>query len=249
MLQVFVDLRLEQAKAVRPPCGCGRPTRVLRGSDWTRQTMLGTVELHGVYVRCTPCSIGSRPLHAWLGTDREVWSLDVHAVAVDLAADESCAQAVAKLTIDAKLGQALESAAREGQRSGGVAELEVEFDGGGIPVATLEPVAPDGEEPGLTPVRKLPRRHKDCRWEEVSAGSAQKPGEVGRLHSLRPTDALDESVDDLLALACPKGWTEATRVRGLADGARHIRPRMAETFHASEFRSILDRPHCRHHLS
>jgi len=277
MLQVFVDLRLEQATKARPPCACGLPTRVHRGSDWPRQTPVGPVNVHDIYVRCAPCGVGSRPLHAWLGTDREVWSLDVQQAAVDLATDESCGKAVAKLErhhpgvemgrttalrlihehgakarqfIDAKLGQARDSAAREGRRTYGVAELEVEFDGGMVPVATLEPIAtPDGEEPELTPIRKLPKRRKDCRWEEVKAGLAQKPGEVTRLYSLRPTAALDEAFDDLLALACLKGWTEETRVRGLADGARHIRPRMAETFHACDFRFILDRPHCKEHLS
>jgi hypothetical protein len=46
-----------------------------------------------------------------------------------------------------------------------------------------------------------------------------------------------------------KGWTEETQVRGIADGARYIRTRMAEAFHAGGFRFILDRPHCKEHLS
>jgi hypothetical protein len=41
-------------------------------------------------------------------------------------------------------------------------------------------------------------------------------------------------------LACLKGWTEQTKVRGIADGARHIRPRMEEAFHACDFVFILD---------
>ncbi len=275
MLQDFVQVRLEQAKAARPRCACGRQSELHKGTDWPRQTLLGPVNVHDVYAYC---GAGGRPLHAWLGTDREVWSLEVQKAAVDLATDESCAKAVAKLErhhpgvemgrttalrflhehgalarefIEAKLAQARELAAREGRRTDGVAELEVEFDGGMVPVATLEPiVAEDDEaEPELTPVRQLPKRRKDCRWEEVKAGLVQKPGEVTRLYSLRPTGALDEAFDDLLGLACMKGWTEAKRVRGLADAARHIRPRMEETFHACEFRFILDRPHCKEHLS
>jgi len=38
-------------------------------------------------------------------------------------------------------------------------------------------------------------------------------------------------------------------VRGLADGALHIRPRMEEVFNAGPFRFILDRPHCKEHQS
>jgi hypothetical protein len=66
---------------------------------------------------------------------------------------------------------------------------------------------------------------------------------------VRPTDELDEAFDDLLALACLKGWTEQTEVRGIADGARHICDRMQETFNGCSFRFILDRPHAREHLS
>jgi hypothetical protein len=83
----------------------------------------------------------------------------------------------------------------------------------------------------------------------VKVGLAQIPGEVSRLYSVRPTHELDEAFDDLLALACLKGWTEDTEVRGIADGARYIRTRMAEAFHACPFRFILDRPHAKEHLS
>ena len=119
-----------------------------------------------------------------------------------------------------------------------------------IPVATLESVpAEEGQEPERSPVRKLPKRRKKCRWEEVKAGLVQKPGETSRLYTLRPTRDLDASFDDLFALAGLKGWTERTAVRGIADGAKHIRTRMAEAFHASPFRFILDRPHCKEHLT
>ncbi|MCD6499392.1 MAG: hypothetical protein J7M25_13960 [Deltaproteobacteria bacterium] len=116
---------------------------------------------------------------------------------VDLAADESCQRAVDKLQrhhpgvemgrttalrmfhkhgehaldfIERKLGEALAEAAREGRREG-IVELEVEHDGGMIPVATLESIeTPEGQEPEVTLVRGLPKRHKNCRWEEVKLG-------------------------------------------------------------------------------
>jgi hypothetical protein len=98
-------------------------------------------------------------------------------------------------------------------------------------------------------VRDLPKRRKACRWEEVNAGLVQKPGETERLYSLRPTSGLDDAFNDLLALACMKDWSEQTQVRGIADGAIHIRPRMEEVFNAGPFRFILDRPHAKEHLT
>lgn len=148
-----------------------------------------------------------------------------------------------------KMAGALADAAKDGQRSG-IVELEVEFDGGMVPVATLEPIAvPEGKEPERTKVRGLPKRRKNCRWEEVKLGLVQVPGQVdGRLYTVRPTAELEEAFNDLLALACMKGWSEQTQVRGIADGARHIRPRMADAFHACPFVFILDRPHAKEHL-
>jgi len=152
--------------------------------------------------------------------------------------------------IEHRLAAAVAEASREGQRTGAI-ELEVEYDGGMIPVATLEPIAtPEGQKPELTPVRGLPKRHKNCRWEEAKLGLVQVPGEVdGRLYTVRPTAELNKAFEDLYSLACIKGWTEKTQVRGIADGARHIRPRMEEAFHASPFRFILDRPHAKEHLA
>jgi len=240
--------------------------------------LLGAVTVRDPYTYCRECLESERPVEAWIGTDRETWSLPAQEAAVDLATDESCQRAVEKLArhhpgvemgrttalrllhkhgaqarelIDEKIGTARAKAAAEGAApDDGAAELEVEFDGGMIPVATLEPVElEEGEQPELTPVRGLPKRRKLCRWEEVKAGLVQKPGEVERLYCLRPTAELDEAFDDLFGLTCMKGWTEQTQVRGIADGAKHIRPRMEEAFHASEFRFILDRPHCKEHLS
>ncbi len=249
-----------------------------RNSSWSRQTLWGEtrVENDG-YLYCRKCKTSARPLHSYLGTDRETWSLLVQEAAVDLATDESCQSAVEKLArhhrgvqmnrstalrllhhhgsmarefIGTKLRHALEKAASESRRHQGAVELEVEYDGGMVPGATLHPIEPNGDEPvETTPVRGQPKRRKECRWEEVKVGLVQTPGEVSRLYSVRPTHELDEAFEDLLALACMKDWTEDTQVRGIADGARYIRTRMEETFHACRFRFILDRPHAKEHLS
>jgi len=278
MLQEYVDVRAEQALSHREPCTCGHLKEVHRHPTWPRKTMLGTVHVRDTYTYCRNCQESDKPLHAWLGTDRETWSLLAQEAAVDLATDESCAKAVAKLErhhpgvnmgratalrilhehgaqarmfVDDKLAGARRLAELPRVRQTGDAEeLEVQYDGGMIPVATLESIeTKEGEEPERTPVRGLLKRRKVCRYEEVKAGLVQKPGEVDRLYTLRPTTGLDEAFDDLFGLAVMKGWTEETQVRGLADGAIYIRPRMAETFHAGSFRFILDRPHCKEHLS
>jgi len=276
MIQTYVDVRYRQAKATHRQCSCGKAMEWHTDTEWRHGTQFGDVRVKDAYAYCRPCRESARPLHGWLGTGVERRSLALEEKVVDLASDESCAKAVAKLQrmlpgaevgrtsalrllhehganglefVAEKLAGAIAHAATTGQ-GGGAIELEVEYDGGMIPVATLEPiVTPEGQEPELTKVRRLPKRRKVCRWEEAKLGLVQVPGEVvGRLYTVRPTADLEPAFEDLFALACMKGWTEQTQVRGLADGARHIRPRMAEAFHAGPFRFILDRPHAKEHL-
>ena len=61
-----------------------------------------------------------------------------------------------------KLKAALSDAAQEGQRRQTAVELEVEYDGGMIPVATLEPMPVEpGQEAETTPVRGAPKKDVD----------------------------------------------------------------------------------------
>ena len=278
MVQTFVDVRTDQAKASRQPCTCGRVPGVHRNTRWTRETPFGPVAITDPYVYCKSCHGSERPLHTFLGTDRETLSPIMQEAAVDLASDESCGKAVAKLErhhpgVEMDRTTALRMLHDHGKKARtfindkltdarGIAELpsalrpeaarelEVQFDGGMIPVATLEMIeVPEGEESEVTPVRGLPKRRRVCRWEEAKVGLIQKPGEVDRLYSVQPTSGLEKSFDDLFSLACIKGWGELTQVRGISDGARHIRPRMEEAFDIGNFRFILDRPHCKEHLS
>jgi hypothetical protein len=278
MIQTYADVRLKQATASHRVCSCGKAMEWHATTEWRHGTQFGDVRVRDAYAYCRCCHESARPLHGWFGTGVERWSLAFEEKVVDLASDESCGKAVAKLArqhpgaevgrtsalrmlhehganarsfVAEKLAGALAEAAKEGRRAGGVIELEAEFDGGMIPVATLEPIpTPEGQEPERTKVRGLLKRRKDCRWEEAKLGLVQVPGQAeGRLYSVRPTAELDGSFEDLLALACMKGWTEQTQVRGLADGAKHIRPRMADAFHACPFRFILDRPHAKEHLA
>ena len=157
-------------------------------------------------IYCRICRGSERPLHSFLGTDRETWSLDVQEAAVDLASDESCGKAVetlqrhhpgvemdrtaalrmlhehgahARELLDDKLGAARGLAALPwGLRGEGAEELEVEWDAGMIPVATLEPIELSaGEEPKRTPVRGPPERREHGRWEEARVGLEQRSGE------------------------------------------------------------------------
>lgn len=274
----YVQVRLEQALSHRERCTCGNLKAVLRTTTWSRKGPFGVVEVRDAYTHCRDRHAAERPLHVWLGADRETWSLLVQEDIVDLASDEPCGKAVAKLErhhpgvqmgrttalrflhehgkrarafSNTKLAAARKSpdvAPRD--RPPGAEELEVEYDGGMIPVATLEPIeVPPGEEPELTPVRELPKRRKVTRWEEVKAGLVQAPGEVDRLYTLRPTGERDNVFADLLDLALLKNWTEETEVRGITGGAIYIRPRLEEMFDVGKFKFILDRPHCRERLT
>ena len=49
------------------------------------------------YAYCRACHESARPLHGWNGTGVERWSLAFEEKVVDLASDESCGKAVAKL--------------------------------------------------------------------------------------------------------------------------------------------------------
>ncbi len=276
MVDTFTHIRLQQATENRETCLCNKPVKIHRKTSWIRHTLHGPVTVEDVYAYCKKCHKSIRPLHSWLGTNRETWSLRVQKIAVDFASDESCQKAVEKLKrvypgvimnrssalcmlhqhgvrakefIGKKLAEVLARTAYQCS-DGGIAELEVEYDGGMIPVATLEPIKlEDGQEPELTPIRKIPKRRRKCRWEEAKVGLTQVPGKESRLYSVRPTAELDEAFMDLLALACISGYTSKTQVRGVADGARYIRTRMEKTFNDSSFHFILDRPHAKEHLS
>jgi hypothetical protein len=279
MVERFVAVRSQQAREKHMKCeGCGKPMERHRQSSWNRHTPWGEVRIDDDgYSYCRDCRMSARPLHSILGTDRETWSLIVQEAAVDLATDESCQKAVEKLArhhpgvdmhrsmalrllhhhgerarefVAGKLNEALLLGTQEANRNNAAVDLEVEYDGGMIPVATLEPIPVEQDQvPEKTPVHGKTKRRKNCRWEEVKVGLAQVPGQVSRLYSVRPTHQLDEAFNDLLALACLKGWTTQTNVRGVADGAQYIRTRMEQVFCDCPFRFILDRPHAKQHLS
>jgi len=278
MVERFVAVRSQQAREKHMKCQeCGKSMERHRQSSWNRHTPWGEVRIdEDGYSYCRDCHTSDRSLHSFLGTGRETWSLIVQEAAVDLATDESCQKAVEKLArhhpgvdmhrsmalrllhhhgdrarefVAGKLNVALILGTQEANRNNAVVDLEVEYDGGMIPVATLEPMPVEqGQLPEKTPGHGRTKRRKNCRWEEVKVGLAQVPGQVSRLYSVRPTHQLDEAFNDLLALACLKGWTPQTNVRGIADGAQYIRTRMEEVFCNCPFRFILDRPHAKQHL-
>ena len=278
LLEQFVATRLAQVQRHPPSCECDRAMTTHRMTAWTHKSLAGDVRVYDPYCYCRDCRASARPLHRYLGSDREAYSMGLQEATVDLATDEPCASAVKKLErhhpgvqldrtaalrllhshgqtarefLDEHLALAREQALRPViEQPNGVAELEVEFDGGMIPVATFEAKAGvAGQAPELSPVRKLRKKTRKMYWEEAKLGLVQVPGKVERLYSVRPTAGLDESFEDLFSLACLAGWTSQTKVRGIADGARHIRPRMQEAFNDCDFMFILDRPHAREHLS
>jgi len=275
LLQAFSDTRLAQVKRheSRRRCRHGHRMELNRNTCWERQTLFGPISISDIYTYCRRCAESARPLHAFLGTDVERWSLVAQEVAVDLCADESCEKASDKLnrlfpgvSLDRSTArhflnkhgkrarkfvtEKLRRAAGEANKESCALEIEVEMDGGMVPVATLSEIVPEpGQQPELTPVRGLPKRKKDCRWEEVRVGVVQIP-KGPRLFTVRPNFELDEVFADLYALGRIEGLVDDhTRVRGIADGAPYIRKRLEETFDCSPFKFILDRPHAKEHLS
>ncbi|MEE8391189.1 MAG: hypothetical protein V3S14_10395 [Anaerolineae bacterium] len=67
MLQTFVDVRAEQAKANRSPCCCDEIPGVHRTTRWWRETLFGRVSVDDPYIYCRTCRETRRPLHAILG--------------------------------------------------------------------------------------------------------------------------------------------------------------------------------------
>lgn len=277
LLVQYVATRSAQARQTPPICDCGDAMPLHRFTSWPHKNLFGDVQVPDPYFYCRTCRCSARPLHRLLGTDRETYSMGVQEAVVDLVSDESCGNAVKKLerhhpgvtlerTAALRLLHTHGSAARQflaqylasaqqrtlmpaNEQPAGAIEMEVEFDGGMIPVARFKPVVVgDGQTPQFSPIRKLPKKQRESYWEEVKVGLVQVPGETERLYSVRPTAGLEASFDDLFSLACVKGWTPQTQVRGIADGARHIRPRMQEAFNDCHFTFILDRPHAKQHL-
>ena len=278
LLNEFVTVRSTQVRQQPPTCECGQVMTVHRMTSWPHNTLYGVIQVPDPYFYCRACRSSARPLHRVLGTEHEAYSMGLQEATVDLVADESCGSAVDKLErhhpgvhldrtaalrllhrhgqaarefLDVRMAEAQQRALLPAaEQPEGVAEMEVEFDGGMIPVGTFELIeVPEGQAPELTKGRKLPKKKRKTYWEEVKLGLVQIPGQLDRLYSVRPTAGLDVSFEDLFSLACLSGWTPQTKVRGIADGARHIRPRMQEAFNDCDFMFILDRPHAREHLS
>lgn len=278
MLQAYADIRYRQVKSKRRICPkCGKPMEWNGDTSWNHGTQFGDVRVRDPYCYCRGCHEAARPVHGLLGTSRQRWSLELEHKVVDLVVDESCGKAVEKLERQHPGTQMDRTAAlRMLHKYGGLArefvtdkfstaieqrneqqhsatELEVEYDAGMVPVATLEKIpVPVGESPERTPVRNLVKRRKNCHWQEAKLGLVQVPGDGEqdnkRLYTARPTHELQSCFEDLLALAYINGLSPQTQVRGIADGARYIRSRMSDTFGQYEFVFILDRPHAKEHL-
>jgi len=235
MIGRFLAMRARQTRQTLCP-HCGQAMQRHKRSAWNRQTLWGEVWVEeDVYFCCRDCHTSARPLRSSLGTERETWSLLVQEAAVDFTTDESCQKAVEKLArhhpgvemnrttalrflhqhgtlardfVSHKLRQALVKAAGESRRHRGAVELEVEYDGGMVPVATLHPIlVRPGEAAETTPVRGLPKRKKECGWEEVKVGLVQVPGEVSR----KPPSTTRETT----GFAVPSSISIETRMRWL----------------------------------
>lgn len=168
LLAQFVTVRSAQVRQQPPTCEYGRAMGVHRMTFWPHTTLFGTVQVPDPYFYCRDCRASARPLHRLLGTEHEAHSMGLQAATVDLVADESCGSAVDKLErhhpgvhmdrtaalrllhrhgqtarefLDMHLAQAQQRAVVPPvEQPEGVADLEVEFDAGMIPVGMFKPI-------------------------------------------------------------------------------------------------------------
>lgn len=273
-LQAFTNVKIDELKINDFHCKiCNRKLKKHRKSELDYQTTFGGINIdYDVYLYCEKCMTSIRPLHSALGMNREKISLSFQKTIVNFGIDESGQKSAEKIKYNypqVKIDRTkvirvlhhhgelarkfiLNKLDKEFKKSNlddktkFALELEVEYDGGMIPVGELQ----NSNSNEFTSVRKLPKRNKKCYWKEVKIGLVQGVNDKkeDRLYSIRFMNELTESFDDLLALAHMQDWNETTNVRGIADGAKYIKSRMEETFNACDFKFILDRPHAKEHL-
>ena len=273
-IKEFVNIKTEDIKKNNFYCKCcNTKLKKHRKTEYDYRTTFGDINInYDVYLYCEKCRSSIRPMHAKLGVNREDLSLELQKTIVDFGIDESGQQSAKKIKrhypqVNINRSKVIRILHKHGEfakqfildklnnkfnninseKSTHFAlELEVEYDGGMIPVAELV----DSNSESRTPVRNLPKRTKKCYWKEVKVGVVQGVNDKkeDRLYSLRFMNDLSESFEDLLALAHMQDWSKDTNVRGIADGAKYIKTRMEETFDACNFKFILDRPHAKEHL-
>ena len=77
IMGLFIDIRSRQARQMPMKCTqCGKSMQRHRSSAWSRQTLWGEIRVQDDgYYYCRDCGKSARPLHNYLGTERETWSL------------------------------------------------------------------------------------------------------------------------------------------------------------------------------
>jgi hypothetical protein len=287
MMATYTAVRSEQASEQMKRCACGETLKAHHWSEWPHGTLHAEVVIRDPYGYCRTCHVTQRPLHGLLGMEPTRWSLAVQRAAVDFGADHGFGKSEAKMQehypdtpmgksslrnrvlghgremveyLHEKLERATVIGLDQPWRRPGVARLEVEHDASFIRTGQLEPKACAAGEPAVTAVRGLPRRQRRTEWKQVTLGVVHEPGQVDVLYCGRYGES-EPAFDDLFGLACLAGWSLATDVTGIADGAPHIRTQLEERFRVrrpacvaragpreSHFQFILDRPHAQQHL-
>jgi hypothetical protein len=203
LLQVWAEVRAEQAQAQAPFCAsCGRRRHLHRWQPFWWLSTFGRIETQAPYLRCPDDHSSDRPFQRLTGQKCQGKSLALQRVLTDFGAEKSFAKASEQLVehygvelnpssvrevverqaqraeelVGREHQEAIKSYGREKRRREGEPWLIVESDGSLVRTGELEP-DPEG---GLSPKRQRPRRRRLTQWREVRLSTVEVPGEEER---------------------------------------------------------------------
>jgi len=203
MLQVWAEVRTEQAQAQAPFCSsCGRRRQLHRWQSFWWLSTFGRIETQVPYLRCPQDHSSDQPFQERTGLECRGKSLVLQRVLTDFGAEKSFVQASKQLlehyevkldrsstrqVVERQAQRAEEFVSREHQqaireyekqsrREVGEPWLVVESDGSMVRTGELEP-DPQG---GVSPKRHLPKRRRRTQWREVRLSVVQVPEEEER---------------------------------------------------------------------
>ena len=206
MLQVWAEVRTEQAQAQAPFCSsCGRRRQLHRWQSFWWLSTFGRIETQVPYLRCPQDHSSHRPFQEQTGLQCRGKSLALQRALTDFGAEKSFAQASRQLRehygvelhpssvrgvvegqaqraerlVTTEHQEALKSYESQPRRREGKPWLIVESDGSMVRTGELEP-DPAG---GPSPKRHRPKRRRLTQWREVRLSTLEVPQEDKRQYA------------------------------------------------------------------
>jgi len=206
LLQVWTEVRTEQAQAQAPFCSlCGRRRQLHRWQSFWWLSTFGRIETQVPYLRCPKDHSSDRPFQGQTGLRCRGKSLAFQRALTDFGAEKSFAQASRQLwehygvelhrssirvvvVEQAQRAESLVTTERQGaiksyesqkSRRQGKPWLIVESDGSMVRTGELEP-NPEGVP---SPKRHRPKRRRLTQWREVRLSTLEVPQEDKRQYA------------------------------------------------------------------